>query len=108
MCSLVLETYGQIANSSNLASISICTCSFQAFEYYFEQLRNVLDSFNCTYADLGIPDSFSEFESLLKKCLVLEFLIVTVIKPILGVENHRKLLVWHKVRSLYRVVHLVG
>ena len=81
---------------------------FQAFEYYFEQLRNVLDSFNCTYADLGIPDSFPEFQSLLKKCLVLEFLIVTVIKPILGVENHRKMLVWHKVRSLYRVIHLIG
>ena len=70
---------------------------FQAFEYYFEQLRNVLDSFNVTYADLGIPDDFPEFESLLKKCLVLEFLIVTVIKPILGVENHKKLLTWHKV-----------
>jgi hypothetical protein len=70
----------------------------QAFEYYFEALRNVLDSFNVSYSDLGIPDSYPEFSSLLRKCLVLEFLIVTVIKPILSIDEHEKLWKWHKVK----------
>lgn len=68
----------------------------QAVEYYFDQLRNVLESFNCSYSDLGLPETFPEFKSLLSKCLVLEFLIVTVIKPIMSLENPNKLLKWHK------------
>lgn len=67
-----------------------------AVEYYFDQLRTVLESFNVSYEDLGIPDTLPEFTSLLKKCLVLEFLIVTVIKPIMSIEKHEKLLKWHK------------
>ena len=33
---------------------------------------------------------------MLKKCLVLEFIVVTVVKPILMVPNPKKLLTWHK------------
>lgn len=69
---------------------------FQALEYYFEQLRNGIESFNCSYPDLGLPETFPEFASLLKKCLVMEFLIVTVIKPILSLDNPEKLWKWHK------------
>ena len=32
----------------------------------------------------------------MKKCLVLEFIVVTVVKPILMVPNPKKLLTWHK------------
>ncbi len=67
-----------------------------AFEYYHDALRNVLDSFGVSYEDLGVPASYPEFASLLRKCLVLEFLIVTVIKPILSIEKHDKLRRWHK------------
>ena len=67
-----------------------------ALEYYFEQLTIVLESFNCTLADLNLPENFPEFQSLLKKCLVLEFIIVTVIKPIIGIPQPKKLLKWHK------------
>ncbi len=68
----------------------------KAVEYYHDQLKNVLESFNCSLEDVGLPNSLPEFNSLLKKCLVLEFLIVTVIKPIMSIENHEKLLKWHK------------
>ncbi|XP_059096049.1 uncharacterized protein LOC131890667 [Tigriopus californicus] len=72
------------------------TLYLKAMEYYFDQLRNVLDSFGYSYQDLDLPDNFQDFSSLLKKCLVLEFLIVTVIKPIMSLENPDKLHKWHK------------
>lgn len=70
----------------------------KAFQYYHEQLGNVLESFKLEPSDLGLPPAFTEFSSLLRKCLVLEFLIVTVIKPILSMdaEAAAKLLKWHK------------
>eukprot|EP00095_Tigriopus_kingsejongensis_P006899 maker-scaffold126_size328755-snap-gene-0.10 protein:Tk06899 transcript:maker-scaffold126_size328755-snap-gene-0.10-mRNA-1 annotation:"AGAP001552-PA" len=68
----------------------------KAMEYYFDQLRNVLESFGYSYADLDLPTDFQGFASLLKKCLVLEFLIVTVIKPIMSLDNPEKLRQWHK------------
>ncbi len=67
-----------------------------ALEYYFEQLTIVLESFEVAPADLGLPDNLAEFSSLLKKCLVLEFLIVTIVKPIVSLPKPKKLLKWHK------------
>ena len=59
-------------------------------------LKNVLEGFNLTLTDLDLPETFPEFFTLLRKSLVLEFLIVTVIKPILCLENPEKLTKWHK------------
>ncbi len=64
----------------------------QVLKYYFEQLGNVLESFELTYADLELPADFGDFSSLLKKCLVLEFLIVTIIKPVMSIPKPEKLL----------------
>ena len=58
-----------------------------ALEYYFDQLKVVLETFNSTLDDLGLPKTFQEFASLVKKCLVLEFIIVTVVKPILMIPG---------------------
>ena len=43
-----------------------------------------------------MPTNFPEFASLVKKCLVLEFIIVTVVKPIMMIPEPEKLLKWHK------------
>jgi hypothetical protein len=67
-----------------------------ALEYYFDMLKNVLDGFQLTMTDLDLPEDFPSFFTLLRKSLVLEFLIVTVIKPILCLENPDKLTLWHK------------
>lgn len=65
-------------------------------EYYFEMLKTVLEGFHLTMTDLNLPEDFGSFYTLLRKSLVLEFLIVTVIKPILGLDNPEKLTRWHK------------
>ena len=67
-----------------------------ALEYYYEQLTIVLETFECSLEDLNLPKSFSEFASLVKKCLVLEFIVVTVVKPIIMIPEPDKLLTWHK------------
>ena len=67
-----------------------------ALEYYYEQLTIVLETFECSLEDLNLPKTFSEFASLVKKCLVLEFIVVTVVKPIIMIPEPDKLLTWHK------------
>ena len=67
-----------------------------ALEYYYEQLTIVLETFERSLDDLNLPKNFSEFASLLKKCLVLEFIVVTVVKPIIMIPEPDKLLTWHK------------
>ena len=59
-------------------------------------VKVVLESFECTFDDLNLPKTLPEFTSLVRKCLVLEFIIVTVVKPILSVPKPKKLLTWHK------------
>ena len=71
-------------------------------EYYFEMLKTVLEGFHLTMTDLNLPEDFGSFYTLLRKSLVLEFLIVTVIKPILGLDNPEKLTRWHKETVLIR------
>ena len=72
--------------------------SAKAFTYYHEQLGHVLESFGLGFKDLGLPSEYPAFSSLLRKCLVLEFLIVTIVKPILAMDEAAaaKLLKWHK------------
>ena len=57
-----------------------------AIAYYHEQLTNVLQDFGYTLSDAGLPELLPEFTSLLQKGFVMEFLIVTIIKPILGIK----------------------
>ena len=56
-----------------------------AVSYYHEQLNIVLDGFGYTLSDISLPENLPEFTSLLQRSLVLEFLIVTVIKPIVSI-----------------------
>ena len=67
-----------------------------ALEYYYEQLQIVLESFNFSLESLGLPLSFQQFASLVKRCLVLEFIVVTIVKPIMSIPEPEKLLKWHK------------
>ena len=67
-----------------------------ALEYYYEQLQVVIESFNFSLESLGLPLSFQQFASLVKRCLVLEFIVVTVVKPIMSIPEPEKLLKWHK------------
>ena len=60
-----------------------------ATSYYHEQLTNVLQDFGYTLTDIGLSDSLPEFTSLLQKGIIMEFLIVTIIKPILGIKVGR-------------------
>uniref|UniRef100_A0A0K2T6X4 CHK kinase-like domain-containing protein n=1 Tax=Lepeophtheirus salmonis TaxID=72036 RepID=A0A0K2T6X4_LEPSM len=68
-----------------------------AFKYYFEALQSVLTSFNLTLTDLELPESFEEFNKILQKSLVLEFLLVTVVKPIMALKEPAKLISWYKI-----------
>ena len=45
-----------------------------------------MQDFGYTLNDIGLPESLPEFTSLLQKGFVVEFLIVTIIKPILGIK----------------------
>lgn len=47
-------------------------------------------------SDLHLPDDLPGFASLLQKSLVLEFIVVTVVKPIVSLKDPAKLLKWHK------------
>ena len=46
--------------------------------------------------DLDLPEDLPGFGRLLQRSLVLEFLVVTVIKPIVSLKNPEALLRWHK------------
>ena len=56
-----------------------------AISYYHEQLNIVLDGFGYTLSDIALPENLPEFTALLQRSLVLEFLIVTIIKPIVSI-----------------------
>ena len=82
----------------------------KAVQYYHDQLKNVLESFNCTMEDLGLPDDLPGFARLLQRSLVLEFLVVTVIKPIVSLKKPEALLTWHKetIRNRYYSIACLG
>ena len=58
-----------------------------AIKHYYEELKNVLETFNCTLEDYGFPDTLSEFRSLIRRGFVLEFLIVTSLRPVLNITR---------------------
>ena len=68
----------------------------EIIKFFSILVKVVLESFECTFDDLNLPKTLPEFTSLVRKCLVLEFIIVTVVKPILSVPKPKKLLTWHK------------
>merc|ERR1711892_866557 len=45
-----------------------------AFHHYYDELKNVLHSFNADLKDFGFPGDFAEFRSLVRRGFVLEFL----------------------------------
>ena len=58
-----------------------------AFQHYFQELQNVLETFSSSLADTGLPTTAAEFRSLIRRGFVLEFLIVTVLRPILNIKG---------------------
>ena len=58
-----------------------------AIKHYYDELKNVLETFNCTLEDYGLPDTLSEFRSLIRRGFVLEFLIVTSLRPVLNITR---------------------
>ena len=58
-----------------------------AIKHYYDELKNVLETFNCTLEDYGFPDTLSEFRSLIRRGFVLEFLIVTSLRPVLNITR---------------------
>ena len=96
--------------SQRFSPLLLQTMFKKAVQYYHDQLKNVLESFNCTMEDLGLPDDLPGFARLLQRSLVLEFLVVTVIKPIVSLKKPEALLTWHKetIRNRYYSIACLG
>ena len=67
-----------------------------AFRHYYDELKNVLETFQTDLQTFGLPEEFAEFRSLIRRGFVLEFLIVTVLRPVLNITNPRDLTKWHE------------
>ena len=67
-----------------------------AFHHYFDELKSVLQTFNSNLKSFGLPEEYHEFRSLLRRGFVLEFLIVTVLRPVLNINNPEEVLKWYK------------
>merc|ERR1712106_977226 len=70
--------------------------SSMAFEHYYVELKNVLETFSTELKDFGLPDNKHEFRSLLRRGFVLEFLIVVILRPVLNMNNPEEVLQWYK------------
>ena len=62
------------ANSDNKGMLEF------ALEHYSSQMQIVLSSFGKTAKDVGLPENVKEFSKVIKRCFLLEFLNVVVIK----------------------------
>ena len=51
-----------------------------SLEYYCTQMNHVLSSFGRTAGDVGLPADLQQFARVIKRCFILEFLNVVVIK----------------------------
>ena len=51
-----------------------------SLEYYCTQMNPVLSSFGRTAGDVGLPADLQQFARVIKRCFILEFLNVVVIK----------------------------
>ena len=72
-----------------------------AFQHYFEEIKNVLGTFASSPAEHKLPESSAEFRSLIRRGFVLEFLIVTVLRPVLNINQPDKVLKWYKKLKKY-------
>merc|ERR1711892_637776 len=72
-----------------------------AFHHYYDELKNVLHSFNADLKDFGFPGDFAEFRSLVRRGFVLEFLIVTVLRPVMNINNPEEIMKWYKKLEKY-------
>merc|ERR1711892_1010703 len=72
-----------------------------AFHHYYDELKNVLHSFNADLKDFGFPGDFAEFRSLVRRGFVLEFLIVTVLRPVMNITNPEEIMKWYKKLEKY-------
>ena len=67
-----------------------------AFQHYYKELTNVLETFGNTLGDHQLPENLADFRSLIRRGFVLEFLIVTVLRPVMSITNPEVFLNWHK------------
>ena len=67
-----------------------------AFKHYYQELSNVLETFNNSLRDHQLPENLADFRSLIRRGFVLEFLIVTVLRPVLSITCSDVVLNWHK------------
>ena len=67
-----------------------------AFRHYYDELKNVLETFSSDLKSFSLPEEFAEFRSLLRRGFVLEFLIVTVLRPVLNISNPEEITRWHE------------
>jgi len=67
-----------------------------AFQHYYQELTNVLETFGNTLGDHQLPENLADFRSLIRRGFVLEFLIVTVLRPLLSITSPEVFLSWHK------------
>ncbi len=67
-----------------------------AFQHYYQELTNVLETFGNTLGDHQLPENLADFRSLIRRGFVLEFLIVTVLRPVLSITSPEVFQSWHK------------
>ena len=60
-----------------------------SLSHYYSELKNVLETFGCSLTTFGLPESLAEFRSLVRRGFVLEFLIVTTLRPVLNITRWR-------------------
>ena len=67
-----------------------------AFQHYQQELQNVLQTFGTNLAELNLPESPAEFRSLIRRGFVLEFMIVTVLRPVMNITKPDKVSRWYE------------
>ena len=79
-----------------------------AFHHYFDELKNVLQTFKSDLKDFGLPEDFHEFRSLVRRGFVLEFLIVTVLRPVMNINNPEEIMKWYRKLVKYEKMKAKG
>ena len=87
MCELILQILGSVANDLMWAIYPFVEANKdkkflfnEAVKHYFDQIKVVLESFNKKLEDYNIPDDITEFQKIVKRGIVLEFMNVTVLR----------------------------
>ena len=71
------------------------------FKHYFQELKNVLETFGTTLEENGLPNNIADFRSLIRRGYVLEFMIVTSLRPVLNIKEPEKVMKWYKKLTKY-------